>query len=49
MKANNFQQLKTTDKKLDSIPLSEYPRPQLVRDSYINLGIRYFFRQEFYP
>ena len=38
MKANNFQQLKTTDKKLDSIPLSEYPRPQLVRDSYINLN-----------
>ena len=38
MKTNNFQQLKTTDDKLENIPLSEYPRPQLVRDSYVNLN-----------
>ena len=38
MKANNLALLKTTDEPLPSIPLEEYPRPQLVRDSYICLN-----------
>ena len=38
MKSNNLVQLKTNDSPLDEIPLKEYPRPQLVRDSYICLN-----------
>ena len=38
MKANNLVQLKTSDSPLDEMPLKEYPRPQLVRDSYICLN-----------
>ena len=38
MKSNNLVLLKTTDEPLPSIPLEEYPRPQLVRDSYICLN-----------
>ena len=38
MKTDNLVLLKTTDEPLPSIPLEEYPRPQLVRDSYICLN-----------
>lgn len=38
MKANNLVQLKANDSPLPNIPLPEYPRPQLVRDSYICLN-----------
>ena len=38
MKKNNYAQLFTSDKVLPKIPLEEYPRPQLVRDSYICLN-----------
>ena len=38
MKSTTFLTLKTSDEPLDCVPLSEYPRPQLVRDSYINLN-----------
>ena len=38
MKTINYLQLSTSDKPLEEIPLQEYPRPQLVRDSYINLN-----------
>ena len=38
MKQNNFLNLSTSDDKLPEVPLCEYPRPQLVRDSYINLN-----------
>lgn len=38
MKTNNYLKLSTSDIPLPKIPLSEYPRPQLVRNSYINLN-----------
>ena len=38
MKQNNFLNLSTSDDKLPEVPLCEYPRPQLVRDSCINLN-----------
>ena len=38
MTTNNLVQLKVTDNPLPSIPLEEYPRPQLVRNSYICLN-----------
>ena len=38
MKSNNLVLLKTTDEPLPAIPLEEYHRPQLVRDSYISLN-----------
>lgn len=38
MKSTTFLTLKTSDEPLDCVPLSEYPRPQLVRDSYLNLN-----------
>ncbi len=38
MKRNNLVQLKTNDSPLEKIPLKEYPRPQLIRDSYLCLN-----------
>lgn len=38
MSTNNYSKLSTSDIPLPEIPLSEYPRPQLMRDSYINLN-----------
>lgn len=37
-KQNNLIDLFTSDEPLEKIPLSEYPRPQFKRDSYINLN-----------
>ena len=38
MKKYKYQELRTTDSQLDTIPLSEYPRPQFKRDSYLSLN-----------
>lgn len=38
MKQYNYQDLRTSDLILETIPLSEYPRPQFKRDSYISLN-----------
>ena len=47
MKKNNFIQLPTDfEKDLTDIPFSEYPRPQLRRDSYLCLNGKWSFRTE---
>ena len=38
MKKYKYQELRTSDSQLDTIPLSEYPRPQFKRDSYLSLN-----------
>ena len=43
MKPSNYLLLKTSNDSLPEIPLSEYPRPQLVRDSYICLNGKWEF------
>ena len=45
MKKNNFARLSTDfEKDLSSIPFSEYPRPQLKRDSYLCLNGKWNFK-----
>ena len=47
MKKINFARLTTDfERDLDEIPFSEYPRPQLIRDSYICLNGKWSFAIE---
>lgn len=38
MKKTNYAELQTNSLPLENVPLSEYPRPQMVRDSYLCLN-----------